>query len=1036
MIDRRDHFDPESREFLEVVRLIVDRHYAAALEADIREAIGRFLVFTGLATEEELRREHGQIDLQSSNLIVETKRRIGTQAGFVPDPANVAQLDRYMRESLEAGHPRRLGILTDGRYWLLRVHGIPQVRTHPPYGFELNTVSDGLGLFEWIRDELGAQDVLTVRPSEDEVRARLASGPRFERDMAELERLYTRHRNDPSLRVKRELWRNLLAAALGEVIDEEPDLHRLFLRHTYLSAVVGLAVQSAFGIDIRGEAAPDPMRLLGGHVFVAATGIRGVVESDFFVWPAETEDGVDWVADLATRVAAFDWASADYDIARVLYQAVIPAEERRRLGEYYTPDWLAQAIVEQVVPDPLGKKVLDPSCGSGTFLRAAIRRYIDAAAEAGWSASRALDGLRQSIIGVDIHPVSVHLARATWVLAARDVIARSGGGNHVTVPVYLGDSLQLHTDNGNLLGEKQITLEVPSSAGGRHRLLQFPRSLVDQGDWFDETMLRLAEAISSGHSGQLALDDAAIPDGPERDILEKTVNELEQLHTEGRDHIWAYYTRNLVRPVWLATEDGRVDAVVGNPPWLTYSRSHSTLRTALEGQSKNLYRIWAGGRYAPHQDVAGLFYTRCVDLYLKRGSRIGMVLPHSALQAGQYSRWRTGEWTATGADLARETPWDLERIVPNTFFPVPACVIFATKASPSRAAAPLGNRASAWVGPQDGPFNRETVELRDTSGEAKSPYGRRAYQGATITPRRLFFVEMSDEQAPTVRVQGIAGVRPRLGPQDKPPWKDLAQAQLAPLSGPIETRHLHPVHLGETVVPFAFLQPLTAALPLRDRWQDLARSDSSDDVGGLDLRSLGTRMRRRWLAMQDLWEAKKRSGSQLSLLDRLDFMHLLTSQIVGKHAVRLVYTTSGRPTAAVLTDPEAFIDTSLYWMACRSMDEAHYLAAILNSDLLYARVEGMMAKGAYGARHVHKHPWKLDIPEYDDSNALHAELALLGATIRSEAPLKLDEIARARGMEEYRPLSGTVARRELRTWLSEDGAARRVEEIVEELLDT
>ena len=206
MTDSSDHFDPESQEFLDVVRLIIDRHAANAMEADIRHAIGRFFVFTGLAADEDLRREHNRIDLQTSNLIVETKRRIGTQAGFVPDPANVAQLDGYMQESIEAGHPRRLGILTDGRYWLLRVHGIRQVRTRPPYGFELSAVSDGLGLFEWLRDELGTREQVNLPPAEDDVRARLASGPRFERDTAELERLYDLHRDDPSLLVKRELW--------------------------------------------------------------------------------------------------------------------------------------------------------------------------------------------------------------------------------------------------------------------------------------------------------------------------------------------------------------------------------------------------------------------------------------------------------------------------------------------------------------------------------------------------------------------------------------------------------------------------------------------------------------------------------------------------------------------------------------------------------------------------------------------------------------------------------------------------------------
>ena len=52
----------------------------------------------------------------------------------------------------------------------------------------------------------------------------------------------------------------------------------------------------------------------------------------------------------------------------------------------------------------------------------------------------------------------------------------------------------------------------------------------------------------------------------------------------------------------------------------------STLRTELERQSKDLYGIWAGGRYATHQDVAGLFFARSVDLYLQDGGVIGFVL--------------------------------------------------------------------------------------------------------------------------------------------------------------------------------------------------------------------------------------------------------------------------------------------------------------------------------------------------------------------------------------------------------------------------
>ena len=143
--------------------------------------------------------------------------------------------------------------------------------------------------------------------------------------------------------------------------------------------------------------------------------------------------------------------------------------------------------------------------------------------------------------------------------------------------------------------------------------------------------------------------------------------------TRGRDHIWAYYTRNLVRPVALSRR--KVDVIIGNPPWLNYNKTVSTLRRALEDQSKNLYGIWAGGKNAANQDVAGLFFARCVDLYLKDGGMIGMVMPHSALQSGQYTKWRTGKWLSSFdsvlVDFGWKTGWDLERLQTKYFLPRP-----------------------------------------------------------------------------------------------------------------------------------------------------------------------------------------------------------------------------------------------------------------------------------------------------------------------------------------------------------------------------
>jgi len=868
-------------------------------------------------------------------------------------------------------------------------------------------------------------------------------------ELAALRRLYEAARDNPTVVVKLELWRRLLSAALGIVVNEEVDLARQFVRHTYLSAVVGLALQAAFGIDIKAQAVRDVSRLLTGETFFSETGLRGVVESDFFAWPIEVEGGDRWLTDLAGRVSKFDWAATESDVARILYQSIVPAADRKRLGEYYTPDWLAKEIVGTAVTDPLDERVLDPSCGSGTFLYAAVRRYITAARSACRTPAQIVSGLQQAVTGVDVHPVAVHLARATWVIAARDVITELGSAEDVTIPVYLGDSLQLRTETGSLLAGQNVTIEVegdPETDGATSRL-EFPRALVEQSDWFDGVMYRIGDYIESGLDPQIALDEAGIPAGSERGTLEHTVAKLVEFHEQGRDHIWAYYTRNLVRPAWLSSESGKVDVIVGNPPWLTYSRTDATMRSELESLSKQTYGIWEGGRYAPHQDISGLFYTRCLDLYLRDGGIAAMVMPHSALQTGQFRKWRTGSWRraiksspsgrprkgtpmshAVGADLSVRHPWDLEQVEPNDFFPVPSCVVFARKVAPDDAQS-MRSEAETWRGPTGGPFDRSTTSLTDTgSGEFASPYAERARQGATITPRALFFVNVSESR--TAIAPDIVKISPRRGSQDKKPWREL---RLDDLEGHIERDHLWPVHLGETLAPYVLLDPLSAVLPVR-QGDRLTRSEAQNAVGAIDPVRLGPRMRNRWRTADELWETNKKSGNKLDLLERLDYMGELSHQLDSEPGTRLVYATSGKPTAAVMHDPGPVLDCTLFGVPCGSQSEARFLAAIINTPTVEEAVGAWMPKGQFGNRHVHKHLWRVPIPGFDPKDAGHVELAELGKQAEADAADRCAAL-RAERQSAGKATSVTTVRSELRAWLHESDLGHRIDWLVARLLE-
>ena len=1044
------HLDIDDPRYRQAAAELLRRHNLYEAEANITSAIRDFLLISGLVQPNQIHEEHAPasgspqaVDVVALDTFIEVKRRIGTTGGLDPNPAYVDQLDIYLEQSHAHGDPGRMGILTDGKYWLLRWAGAGPVRPVAPYAFVLEDPDRWFTLYEWLRDKALVSFEGEI-PTREKIKNHYGvESPVWESEIGVLRAL--RHDalqsadSSQTVTVKQDLWQALLETALGELTSSEEDLDDLFIRHTHLSIVIGLIVQASFGIDIRHLAETDTADLLRGQRFRDEIGLQGIVESDFFAWPAEV-GGETLIKAIARRVARFDWLQAPPDIAAILYETVIPADERWQLGEYYTPHWLARSIVEELVDNPLEQHVLDPSCGSGTFIAEAITRFVGAAKRAQLPPQEALHTLRESVTGIDIHPVAVHLARSAWALAAKpliDAVVATGADASISVPIYLGDSLLLllRLRVGDMIAENEVRIPVEDD---ENTTLIFPRSLVGRDDDFDRLMNDIALAIEAGDDPALALGSHDLTPS-ERAVMERTTATMQRLHDEGRNHIWAYYTRNLVRP--LALTRNRVDVIVGNPPWLNYRNTANILRSELERQSKSEYNIWAGGRYATHQDVAGLFYARCVDLYLKDSGVIGMVMPHSALQAGQYAKWRTGEWQSTsgGRGFTRtlavrftyKPAWDLEQLEPNTFFPMPASVVFAQRAGENAKASPLAGKVERWLGKPGSPdVKRSFAAITDTSVAAGSPYGGHSTQGASIVPRRFFFVEEVESTA-VVRAAPTVTVNPRLSTQDKEPWNKLDLSALTRQA--IEAVHLFDVHLGETVVPYSTLPPLKAILPLKR--SDTAFPRDPNGVEGIKVSALAERMQARWRTISRLWADNKKRANSLSLLGRIDYHRELSSQLnwqrePGERPVRLVYTSAGEPTAALLNSDKVIVDYKLFWVSCRDTYEAHYLLAIINSKTLYHAVTPLMSKGLFGARDLQKHLWKLPIPEFDPANPLHAVIADAGAAAAKGTAQVLNRLRANRGDD----LTSTYARREIHKWLATSQEGRAVEDAVGRLL--
>lgn len=333
-----------------------------------------------------------RIDVEVGATVIEVKRDL--RRGRVRQDA-IEQLGGYVAHRARETGRRYVGVLTDGAEWLcynLGQRGLEQVSRFDNAG----TAADADKLVIWLEGVLATASGVT--PSSREIEARLgARSSAYLLDRATIAALYERSRDLPTVKVKRELWSRLLTSALGSQFRDDDDL---FIEHTLLVNTAEIIAHAVLGLPV---ADLPPASLLSGEQF-SASGIYGVVESDFFDWVVEVEGGEEFVRTLARRLARFDWSAVEEDVLKVLYESIIGTDTRKELGEYYTPDWLAQAVVEKVFTEPLSTRALDPSCGSGTFLFACVRRYLEAAESVGETLAAMLEGLTRHVIGMDLHP--------------------------------------------------------------------------------------------------------------------------------------------------------------------------------------------------------------------------------------------------------------------------------------------------------------------------------------------------------------------------------------------------------------------------------------------------------------------------------------------------------------------------------------------------------------------------------------------------------------------------------------------------------
>ncbi|MDE6016175.1 MAG: N-6 DNA methylase [Acetatifactor sp.] len=225
----------------------------------------------------------------------------------------------------------------------------------------------------------------------------------------------------------------------------------------------------AFGVA-QEEYFAQASELLRGE-FARQCGIENYVDEDWYCWPLyELERGFDVIIEKMAELLHpyhIELSRKEFvrrnrtDYIKQMYEALIPQKLRHALGEFYTPDWLAERTLQDALKfaeKPVEElRLADPTCGSGTFLMQGILAKRRAGCD--------LENILSSVYGFDINALAVLTARTNYLLAVVDLLedGEQIKRTHIRLPIYKMDILQLAEQTSDLpiSGQADVVIGNP-----------------------------------------------------------------------------------------------------------------------------------------------------------------------------------------------------------------------------------------------------------------------------------------------------------------------------------------------------------------------------------------------------------------------------------------------------------------------------------------------------------------------------------------------------------------------------------------------
>lgn len=825
-------------------------------------------------------------------------------------------------------------------------------------------------------------------------------------------------------------WSNYLSIAYGSGVDNED----FFLKHTYLSMLAKLMIYSFFSKGVVPIKKETMLSVLGGEEF-KKWGIRNFLEEDFFSWITRDpikEAGVKIARNILDVLARYDLTKLNEDVFKGLYENLLDQRERHDLGEVYTPDWLVEAILRKSLRKNPKRTMLDPACGSGTFLFIGVKLKKNLLK---LPKIEMLNHILDSVKGIDIHPLAVLTAKTNYLLALGDLIRIVPRGE-IVLPIYMADSIRL-IDEEKTYYHNVNCYRIPTVDAKTFFFLptEFIEAKLLEPEEID-SLIELIQELSLDYLQTKSINKSRMKGffhGKLRtqkkqkdyvEVMSVNVRALAKIIKSNKDTIWTFIIKNKYKPIDFANR--KFDLVVGNPPWIVYnSVKNVDYQDFLKKLIKDNYGLTLSSTLMTNMEMATLFYTRCNELYLKKGAETAFVMPRSIFPADQHSNFRKGNIKRVKFSL--HEIWDLDNVKP--LFKVPSCVIFAKKGKKTRFPikaeifkGKLGTKNENY----EAAFPKITIEnsrlflsrigKRDFLSYEKiefvreSYYYKKFYRGAEILPQAFWLVDIQetdlgyDAQKPPVRTQSSV-LRTA-----KKPWDDFVFEQN------IESKFVYEVIICSYLFPFSYRTSL-AVLPIEP-------AGSGFSLVRADLARGSYRLLAKWLEKAEkLWKEKRKQKRKFDIYQWIDYHKKLTRQNP-KRKFKVVYNKTGKDIVATVVVMEKhknriiLAEATIYYET-DNKDEAYFLASLLNSPKVNQLIKPMQAKGLWGERGVEKKLLEIPFPRFNDKKKHHRRLAQLGLQSSKKAKEELNRILQEfKG--EIKPQHVARIRRQLRDTLQEE----------------